>query len=409
MNMNEKITWQQFMLRQPCYPQEKPTDRFYFRLANRLVEEAQASGVMESWPESTLCRVVLTLIGYYQGVIADAGAWRCFVNEHFRLYGRRLPFYDTSEESGYVLYELNEADVRFLVWYAAVMYTEDRRVTSPDDEELGRAARFWFEILDKEYDEAPLPEDYNISRGLEIHNPEEAEQVWHLGQWLFLHCYLMTPAFSLTLTEIMSDPAIAGSDDVTLIQNRLEECMSAEPTGPLALYVREWLYLILEDRMPPAPKGECLSPERPESRYYSDFTAYTGGEIIRFFGSYEELNRFFIEALHWSPDEKHLYHLHDCRDFVLMVNPDKGMLLAHDICRCISYPGNPYYDRDYARQHAIDLLTVRGVCPADLLHFLLEHNALPDASFPGTDDTALVAENADFIARLYLQKYYRGD
>lgn len=407
--MNEKITWQQFMLRQPNYPQEKPTDQFYFRLANRLVEEAQTSGVMASWPESTVCRVVLTLIGYYQGVIADAGAWRSFVNEHYRLYGRRLPFYDSSEESGYVLYELNEADVRFLVWYASVMYTEDRRVTSPYDEELGRAARFWFEILDREYDEAPLPEDYNISRGLEIHNPEEAEQVWHLGQWLFLHCYLMTPAFSLTLTEIMSDPAIAGSDDVTLIQNRLEESMSAEPTGPLALYIREWLYLMLEDRMPPAPRVEALAPERPESRYYSDFTAYTGGETIRFFGSYEELNRFFIDALHWSADEKHLYHLHECRDFVLMVNPEKGMLLAHDICRCISYPSNPYYDREYARHHAIDLLTVRGVCPADLLHFLFGHNALPDACFPGTDDTALVAENADFIARLYLQKYYRGD
>ena len=110
-------------------------------------------------------------------------------------------------------------------------------------------------------------------------------------------------------------------------------------------------------------------------------------------------------------DDKETFvsQLEQSHDFVLMVNPQKGMLLAHDICRSIKYPSNPYYDREYALTHAIGLLTMRGMCPPDLLQFLLAENAIPDACFPDSDDTQLVASDADFIARLYLQKYYRGD
>ncbi|MDE6559546.1 MAG: DUF3843 family protein [Muribaculaceae bacterium] len=57
----------------------------------------------------------------------------------------------------------------------------------------------------------------------------------------------------------------------------------------------------------------------------------------------------------------------------------------------------------------MDLITERGLCPADLLHYIFEHDALPDAHFPGSDDYVLVDKNRDFIARCYLQKYYRGD
>lgn len=52
---------------------------------------------------------------------------------------------------------------------------------------------------------------------------------------------------------------------------------------------------------------------------------------------------------------------------------------------------------------------MRGLCPPDLRALVVKNGWLPDAAFPGTEDTALVRDNADFIARVYLQLYYRGD
>ena len=39
---------------------------------------------------------------------------------------------------------------------------------------------------------------------LEIHAEEDSEAIYRLGNWLFMHCYLMTPAYALTLSEIAS-------------------------------------------------------------------------------------------------------------------------------------------------------------------------------------------------------------
>ena len=133
------------------------------------------------------------------------------------------------------------------------------------------------------------------------------------------------------------------------------------------------------------------------------------GQTIAFFKTYSELNRFFIDVIGWEKDENHLPQLSDSTDFVVMVNREKGMLVAKDIAKCIAAPSNPLYDKAFAEKHAFELLTVRGKCPVDLLKTIETNGWLPDASFPGSDNTTTVADNFDFIARCYLQGYYRGD
>ena len=135
----------------------------------------------------------------------------------------------------------------------------------------------------------------------------------------------------------------------------------------------------------------------------------TGGEPLAFISCYRAFNDFLIDRLGWKAGEDHLVQLKDCRAFVLMANPEKGLLVATDICRCIKAPSNPMYDAVYANSHAIELLTVRGKCPHDLLAYICGKDWLPDAVFPGSDDHVLVARFHDFIARCYLQLYYRGD
>lgn len=402
-----KISEQQFLIRQPAYPRKSPTDPFYYRLANRLADIIAEGNLLPDWPESVCIRVALSLTGYLQDILTDSGIWRSFINRHNELYGRWLPFYELSED--YIPHELNEEDVRFIIWYVLTMNFEERRVWNPLDKDIENAAAVLHKELDKVYedDDTPIPEDYHISRGLELGNPAEADDVFHFGNWLFMHCWLMTPAYAMTLTEMMMNPELQGGENMDLLRRKLEESMMEDPTGPLALYLREWLFLIIENRMPPAPKNRPVEPEG-EHPYYTKFMAATGGKRIAFFKTYDELNAFFCDALGWGKGEN-LPALKHSSDFVLLVNPTKGMLCAKDVAKCILMEGNPYYDKEYAREHAIELLTERGICPGDLLQYLFENDALPDACFPGTHDMKLVAENRDFIARCYLQKYYRGD
>lgn len=104
-----------------------------------------------------------------------------------------------------------------------------------------------------------------------------------------------------------------------------------------------------------------------------------------------------------------------------MVTPDKGLMVAKNIAKCIKHPANHLYDRDYARKFAFNLISQRAVCPGDMLRYICQNGYLPDATFPedaticnvnnGFDEEnrKLVAENWDFLARAYLQEYYRGD
>lgn len=400
--MENLISKQDFLSRQPNYPQVTETDPYYWELANKIAEKGSESELYKLLPKAVVKRMALCITGYIQDVVSDAGIWRSFVEANRKLYGWAVPFHDLSEE--YVDYELNREDIRFLVWYVLAMSYEEMRDIYPHDPRLLELADSWHEYLESVYEEVPVPESYNISRGLDFNDPEDSKAIYRLGQWLFLHCYLLTPAFSMTMGEIMSDPELRKEENLPMLHERLDKSMMEDPTGPLALFTSEWLYLILNGKL--LSHNEGKGEPHP---YYKKFTEATGGKKIEFFDTYEKLNRFFIEKLGWEEGEEHLPMMKGERDFVLMVNKDKGMLAARNVAKCIASPDNPFYDKRYAQAHAFDLLSVRGLCPGDLLRMLFENDWLPDARFPDTDDYYLVRENRDFIARCYLQQYYVGD
>jgi len=97
------------------------------------------------------------------------------------------------------------------------------------------------------------------------------------------------------------------------------------------------------------------------------------------------------------------------RNFIMMANPEKGILLANDICECITDPLNSLYDREVAIREAFNLLTIPTKCPPDLLEYLINNHYIPDAQLPEYGEKELVERNADFIARHALLYYYRGD
>lgn len=396
------LNFESFLLAQPCYPEEKSTDPYYFNLANKLISEAKKRGIAKSCHESIIDRAALCVIGYYQDMIADAGLWHGFVDECRRLYATPVPFFDVSED--YIDYELNREDVGFLVWYSIAMYS-DNRCVYPFDSELVSLADCWFEILDSVYDESPTPDGFHLAHELDVYAEEDRDMLLKLGSWLYLHSWLLRPAFALTSSQLISSMYAEGKTE-TEIADALQNTVKTEPTGPLALYIGEWVHLTVNHKLSNRRQKEEFKESHPS---YQRMMEDTKGLPLKFISGYDSLNKYLIDVLGWKPGEQHLVQLKDCQDFVLMSNPRKGLLVAPNICRCINAPTNPYYDYGYAGQHAMELLTERGVCPHDLLSFVCEKGWITDAHFHGSTDTELPRKYHDFIARCYLQLYYRGD
>lgn len=395
------ITPREYLLTQPNFPNATESDLWYHDIAVRLQNHMAADQFTASMPDQLANKIILTLIDYLQDIVSDAGIWRSFIIANRELYGWSVPFHRIGED--YVDFELNREDIRFLVWYAVAMLDPERRDLNPHDSQLLGYADRCFSFIEEIYEESPLPEKFNISRNLEFGDPEDKEDIYHLGNWIFSHCYLTTPAFAMSMHEIMASIDQKAEDADVQLTKKLEEALLELPTGPLALYTPEWVYLVLEGKLP----KDVNSPTETVHKYYTSFVKATGGDEIKYFGSYEEMNRFLIEGMGWEAGEEHLSMAKGANDYVLMVNKGKGMLMARNVAKCIKSPDNKYYYESYAREHAFDLLTVRGACPGDLLRHCLRNDLLPDAHFPGSEDHTLVKENADFIARCYLQLYYR--
>lgn len=400
--MFEKITFKEFMMRQPDYPNAVESDAYYHNVSNRLLETFEKTDFGRGLPGLIAHRVALALTDYLQDVISDGGIWRTFVVLNRKFYNFSVPFHDIPED--YVDFELNREDVRFLTWYSVAMQWPEKRLLSPHDESLIKFADTCFDYLESIYEDAPVPSSFNIAHQLDLHDAEDSEAILHLGNWLFMHCYLLTPAFSQTFAEILNGIDMKDPDAGVELNKRLEEAMTEDSTGPLALFVSEWVHAILTGCPPEERHPDKSGTTHP---YYEPFIRATGGGEVKLFDSYESMNRFFIEALGWEEGKEHLSQAKGARDYALMVNRTKGMLMARNVARCLKMPGNAMYDREYADSHAIEFLTVRGRCPGDLLRYALAHNWLPDAHFPHSDDYHLVHDNSDFIARCYLQIYYR--
>lgn len=396
------LKFESFLLGQPCCPQETSTDGYYYDLTVRLIKAAQDGSATSGIHEALIERAALCVIGYYQDMIADAGLWHGFTDECRRLYGVPVPFYGDSAD--YIDYELNREDLGFIVWYAVAMYSDDRCIY-PFRSDLMALADIWYAILDEVYEDAPIPDGYHLAHELDVYAEEDQEMILRLGSWLFLHSWLLRPAFALTANETVSEMLAAGKSNEDIAE-AIQDAVNHHPTGPLALYLKEWVHLTVNHRLPSRREHKEQKESHPA---FGRMIKATGGHPLTFIKGYKALNDFLIGHLGWKPGEEHLVQLKDCRDFVLMANPEKGLLVAPDICRCIKAPSNPLYEADYAGVHAIELLTERGRCPHDLLAYICTEGWLPDAVFPESGDHELVVRFHDFIARCYLQLYYRGD
>lgn len=373
------------------YVQQQPSDNYFIILANRLYESCPPTTI----PDAFKKKLCLYTAAYLEDIISELGLWRAFSQKHLDLYGTPLPFY--SINSDYSENAINEEDIRFIIWNTLAKAPYAHSYINPMNPVIAEIAHVFFDILDKEYETAPenkTLQDYFLT----YKTNQDADNKL---LWLFGHTYLTEPSVQEYIEQITP------SDKFII------------PCGPLALFLNEWLELLTENQIAKWQQIAGLFPVVPElsakmqtrnKQTYELFTKGTNGQTIVYLNSYSKLSYFLTEVLQWSNDENHtLPQMKEHRNFIMMVNPEKGILLANDICEYISDPLNPMYDSQIAEKEAFQLLTIPMKCPPDLMEYLLMNGYLPDAQLPGESEKELVKKNADFIARHSLLYYYRGD
>lgn len=388
--MHKKTIYPKEWMNLHPYTSVQPSDSYYVSLSNKLSEVCHLPSVPE-----TFCRkACLYVAAYLEDLVSGLGLWKAFTNEQQRLYGSQLPFY--LPDGNYLEGEVNLEDICFILWNTCQKALYPHSYIHPFWESIQQTAKAMLPIMEEAYETAPENDLLN-DFFKDFRDETEAQKKLN---WLFGHTYLTEPSIQEFIDRVTP------SDRFII------------PIGPHALFLYEWIQrLSLDSEKWKEIKGlfvkEPVIPENQKEKnheLYRKFMAGNGNHDIAYLNGYSELRRFLVEILGWADDDNHtLPQMKEFRNFILMVNEEKGILLAKDVCEFIASPQNPMYQPEAARHGSFRMLTEPTLCPPDLLYRCIKEGWLPDAEIPGIGDKELVAHNTDFIARHALLYYYRGD
>lgn len=224
-----------------------PTDAYYVKLANKLLEYIRFSSLGKDLDEFEQARLAKTIALYLEDVISGVGLWRAFVDKHKELYGKYLPFFEVDEED-YCLDEINREDVQFLIWMCRMRFREEA-FFNPENWAIEELASKLYGVLDAEFEEAP------INSGLKeyLFKPQIFDDLMLVKDW----CIWMLDRSYLTvqdqsvfnyLEQLEEElKSIYGSgNDGTVTYVAYSIASISMKVGPLALTAPGWLSQLLK-------------------------------------------------------------------------------------------------------------------------------------------------------------------
>lgn len=129
-----------------------------------------------------------------------------------------------------------------------------------------------------------------------------------------------------------------------------------------------------------------------------------GGKQLHFVKDTAELIQWQKDHIGIGPDIDEKPYIERLGDAPLVIFvPEHGGISVYNIAEFICAPDNPYYDKEYAQEDAIDAVVNAECCSPEMLQYLLDHNMLPDAgiaSLRGEEyGRQQVQDNLYFLAR----------
>jgi hypothetical protein len=254
MGTSNKSVSQAWMDYHP-YQKQTSVDHYYTGLSIRVRDILMGKSckiLFDTFDYIDLAELAAFMVSWFEDVISDLGLWRAFRNEHERLYGKRLPFYDITDD--YVEEEINFADVAFLMWYyiTCKQDPEDGEMNgclmNPDSPQILLMAEKVFAIFDEQYEYAV--ENTGLREFIMI--PEDVDDFYEVRyriQWLLTSSYLFHFMADLLMSRsksIMERYKDWPSEQKTSLFNEIKDKITlSENTHLLAYKGHEWYAEIL--------------------------------------------------------------------------------------------------------------------------------------------------------------------
>ena len=167
------------------YHSEVSSDHFYIDLCNDLQHEMLLCDVEDILVGSDYKYLSCMLACYFEDIVSQTGIWTSFIDEHHKLYGKYLPFFDMT---GYERGELNLADIQFLIWHFSSNLSIYNHFMDPFSIEKTEIAQTVYAILNETAGQALVNEDLKTALTLPLN--ANMDKVWELLDFFFFGCYI---------------------------------------------------------------------------------------------------------------------------------------------------------------------------------------------------------------------------
>lgn len=222
------------------------TDYYYAKVGNQLLRKLSENPAKQGLSDEAMIKMALKITLYFEDIICDSGIWRSFVETHRALYGKTLPFYSINGE--YYADEPHIQDIRLLLW-DVMMEEHEYEIINPENPGLTAIAYEFCELLDEEFEKAPINEKLKDF----FEHPDFIDdfiEMRNVLQWICSTCYLTAGRYKFrglheTLESIAKLLYIASHDNRAVYAAMCQHPFKYK-TGMLAMYPQEWLAGFLE-------------------------------------------------------------------------------------------------------------------------------------------------------------------
>jgi hypothetical protein len=167
------------------YDREVSSDHFYIGLSNDIQHEMLHIDVNDNLVGADYKYLACMLTCYFEDIVSQTGMWTSFIDEHHRLYGKYLPFYDMA---GYEHGDVNLSDIQFLIWHFCSNLSIQNHFIDPFSIENTEIAKIVYTMLNETAGQAPRNED--LKAALTLAPDADFGKVKRLLDFFFFGCYL---------------------------------------------------------------------------------------------------------------------------------------------------------------------------------------------------------------------------
>ena len=221
------------------YNGEVSSDHLYIDLCNDLQHEMLLCDMEDHLVGADYKYLSCMLVCYFEDIVSQTGIWTSFIDEHHRLYGKYLPFFDMA---GYERGELNLPDIQFLIWHFCSNLSIHSHFVDPFSIEKTEIAKVVYAILNETSGQALVNEDLKTALTLppdaDIHTVAERLDFFFFG--CYIHHYYTMSLMEEEILDVKNQKGTQKDIDnrrATLLFNRVSPLLAQYSGEMLAHWV----------------------------------------------------------------------------------------------------------------------------------------------------------------------------